>query len=156
VCSGLAQRGTEAALHAVEAGAVAVVAKPQLDVRGFLLDSAVMLRDTVRGAAQARVRPRGLSFERPARARESAPLQRPASALGRTTDKVVAIGASTGRDGGRARAARAAAAGEPRDADRAAHAGGLHARVRGPARQVLPRRGARRRSTATACSRAAC
>jgi len=96
VCSGLAQRGTEAALHAVEAGAVAVVAKPQLDVRGFLLDSAVMLRDTVRGAAQARVRPRGLSFERPARTRASAPVQRPASALGRTTDKVVVIGASTG------------------------------------------------------------
>jgi len=97
VCSGLAQRGTEAALHAVEAGAVAVVAKPQLDVRGFLLDAAVMLRDTVRGAAQARVRPRGLDPARGARPRPSTqPLQRPASALGRTTDKVVVIGASTG------------------------------------------------------------
>jgi two-component system chemotaxis response regulator CheB len=96
VCSGLAQRGTEAALHAVEAGAVAVIAKPQLDVQGFLLDAAVMLRDTVRGAAQARLRPRGLPRASAPRGAASAASTRPVAALRRTTDKVVAIGASTG------------------------------------------------------------
>ena len=58
VCSGLAARGTEAAFRAIEAGAVAVIEKPRLGVKGFLHDSAVMLRDTVAAAARARVRPR--------------------------------------------------------------------------------------------------
>ncbi len=92
VCSGLAQRGTEAALRAAEEGAVAVVAKPQLDVRGFLLEQATMLVDTLLGAAQARLRPRGL----PQRPRAASVRQAPRPALTRTTDKVVAIGASTG------------------------------------------------------------
>jgi len=58
VCSGWAARGTEAALRAMEGGAVALIEKPQLGVKGFLHDSAVMLRDTVTAAARARVRPR--------------------------------------------------------------------------------------------------
>src|SRR5437764_4660171 len=57
VCSGLAAQGTEAALRAVEMGAVAVIEKPRLGVKGFLNDSAVMLRDTVIAAASARVKP---------------------------------------------------------------------------------------------------
>ncbi len=97
VCSGLAARGTEAALRAIEGGAVAVIEKPRLGVKGFLHDSAVMLRDTVAAAARARVRPR--APRRPAVPVETAdavlPLRR-RPALGVTTDKVVAIGASTG------------------------------------------------------------
>jgi two-component system, chemotaxis family, protein-glutamate methylesterase/glutaminase len=96
VCSGIAQRGTEAALHAIEEGAVEVVAKPQLGVRGFLEDSALMLADVVRAAARAR-RPlrhgRRAQPRVPAAARGS---ERPHSSLRFTTDKVVAIGASTG------------------------------------------------------------
>ena len=90
VCSGLGARGTEAALRTIEEGAVEVIAKPQLGVRGFLEDSAVLLVDAVRGAAAARLRAR-----RPA---ASGSMQ-PASvghALRVTTDKVVAVGASTG------------------------------------------------------------
>src|SRR5215470_11812911 len=74
VCSGLAARGTEAALRAMEAGAVTVVAKPRLGVRGFLHESALMLRETVVAAAGARVRPRdpdpslGVAAPRPRRA----------------------------------------------------------------------------------------
>ncbi|HEX6739500.1 MAG TPA: chemotaxis response regulator protein-glutamate methylesterase [Vicinamibacteria bacterium] len=57
VCSSLS--GGTSAMRALEQGAVAVVEKPRLDMRGFLLESAVRLVDTVRGAAQARVgRPR--------------------------------------------------------------------------------------------------
>lgn len=95
VCSGLAGHGTEAALRAVEEGAVDVIAKPKLAVRGFLEESAVLLVDAVRGAAQARRRPRGS----PAPARLSAGAVLPPRgkhALRLTTDKVVAVGASTG------------------------------------------------------------
>jgi len=61
ICSGRAKRGTREALRAIDHGAVAVVEKPHLGVRGFLHESAVMLIDVVRGAATARVRPRGIS-----------------------------------------------------------------------------------------------
>ena len=91
VCSGVAQRGTEAALNAIEQGAVEVIAKPRLGVRDFLEESAVMLVDVVRAAAQAR-----LSL-RPAKAGpKGAPAVPVRPALRTTTDKVVAIGASTG------------------------------------------------------------
>jgi two-component system chemotaxis response regulator CheB len=94
VCSGLAGRGTEGALRAVEEGAVDVIAKPKLAVRAFLEESAVLLVDAVRGAAAARLRAR-----RPvAPARRSADTLAPPArhSLRVTTDKVVAIGASTG------------------------------------------------------------
>jgi two-component system chemotaxis response regulator CheB len=98
VCSGVVGRGTEGALRALEEGAVEVMAKPKFGVRDFLHDSALMLIDTVRGAAQARVR-RLRSALQPSQQRLTAdavlpPLQNPPLTL--TTDKVVAIGASTG------------------------------------------------------------
>jgi two-component system chemotaxis response regulator CheB len=95
ICSGLAGRGTEAALRAMEAGAVAVIEKPRLGVKGFLHDSAIMLRDTVAAAAGARPRAaRRTPAAAPAPAPGAVPVRRPALAV--TTDKVVALGASTG------------------------------------------------------------
>ena len=41
---GPGRRGTEAAFEALEDGAVAVIEKPRLGVKGFLHDSALMLR----------------------------------------------------------------------------------------------------------------
>src|SRR5207249_2958550 len=52
VCSGLATRGTEAAIRALEEGAVEVLAKPQLGVREFVHDSATTLIETIRAAAE--------------------------------------------------------------------------------------------------------
>lgn len=95
VCSGLAGRGTEVALQALEEGAVDIVEKPRLGVKGFLEDSAARLVEAVRGASQARVRLRaGGPGARP-RADAVLPTFRP-HALQRTTQKVVAVGASTG------------------------------------------------------------
>jgi two-component system chemotaxis response regulator CheB len=96
VCSGLAERGTEAALRAVEEGAVEVIAKPRLGVRDFLEESAVLLVDAVRAAALARA---GRGRWRPGRAeptRGAAPAARSRPAARATTAHVVAIGASTG------------------------------------------------------------
>ncbi len=95
VCSGLAGPGTEVALQALEEGAVHVVAKPRLGVKGFLEDSARDLVEAVRGAAQAR--PRRRAAQPPPRLRADAvlPVRRP-PALQSTTLKVVAVGASAG------------------------------------------------------------
>jgi len=92
ICSSAVGRGTEAALRAVEEGAVAVVAKPRLAVRDFLLESAVMLVDTIRGAADARLGPRPAPPQQhPAVARVSA-----RTTAARDGQRVIALGASTG------------------------------------------------------------
>ncbi len=98
ICSGLTGEGTEAALRAMDEGAVEIVTKPKLGIREFLHESAVMLVDAVRGAARARVRRRVQGLPRieegPARGPALAPVA--GGALRLTTDRVVAVGASTG------------------------------------------------------------
>jgi two-component system chemotaxis response regulator CheB len=94
VCSSLAGRGTEAALRALEEGAVEVVAKPKVGVRDFLHESAVMLIDTLRAAARARLGPCP-----PPKAPGKRAVLPPADTrptLRFTTAKVLALGASTG------------------------------------------------------------
>jgi two-component system, chemotaxis family, protein-glutamate methylesterase/glutaminase len=97
VCSGLAARGTETALRAVDMGAVAVIEKPRLGVKGFLQESAQMFLETVTEAARVRVRPRAAERKpRPAPDASAPPPLPKRASLGATTDKVVALGASTG------------------------------------------------------------
>ena len=57
VCSEVAHRRTEDAISALELGAIEVIKKPKLGVRDFLNESALMLIDVVRSAAQAKVTP---------------------------------------------------------------------------------------------------
>src|SRR3954470_4024932 len=56
VCSALTGEGTEAALRAVEEGAVEIVTKPRLRVRDFLDESRLFLVDALRAAARAQLR----------------------------------------------------------------------------------------------------
>ena len=95
VCSGHAARGTEAALRALDEGAVEVVAKPKLGVRDFLRDTSLILLDTIRAAAQARPRRRLV----PPAPRLTADAVLPPSRgpeRRQPSEKIVAIGASTG------------------------------------------------------------
>jgi len=73
ICSGLAAKGTELALRALELGAVEVISKPQLGVREFLHESAVRLLDTVWSAAEARIGPAPAKRTAPARAAAISP-----------------------------------------------------------------------------------
>jgi two-component system chemotaxis response regulator CheB len=95
VCSALAGRGTDVALRALEEGAVDVVQKPRISLHEFLTESNEMLIDTIRAAASARTRRRAALANRP-----PMPLPEPflhlRPTVRRTSDKVVAIGASTG------------------------------------------------------------
>jgi len=98
VCSGLTGPRTEAAIRALEIGAVDIITKPKIGIRGFLEESAVLLEDAVRAAAGARLRP-----FRPRRApfpgNNTADVIIPPPVLPTTLqprDQIVAIGASTG------------------------------------------------------------
>jgi two-component system chemotaxis response regulator CheB len=95
VCSSLAGAGTDVALQALEEGAVGVITKPRLGVKGFLEDSAARLVDAVLGATRARVRRRAAAPGPAHDAGAVIPARRP-PALATTTSKVVAVGASTG------------------------------------------------------------
>jgi two-component system chemotaxis response regulator CheB len=86
--SSLTQRGAETTMAALEAGAVEVVAKPVVDKHN-LTEITVEVVDAVRAAARARVR----KYAPPSAAARPAPLP---SAMVATTNKIIAIGASTG------------------------------------------------------------
>jgi two-component system chemotaxis response regulator CheB len=96
VCSGLAGAGTEVALHALEEGAVDVIAKPRLGLKGFLEESARRIIDVVRAAGQARVKPRVKLKVVPKLAADAVVPRRPERVIRETTHKVVVVGASTG------------------------------------------------------------
>lgn len=99
VCSGLATKGTEAAIRALEEGAVEVLAKPQLGVREFVHDSAATLIETIRAAAEVRVRrraPAPTTIPRHSADIVLAPRPPLIPAPRSRADVVVAIGASTG------------------------------------------------------------
>jgi two-component system chemotaxis response regulator CheB len=98
VCSGLTGFRTEAAISALEIGAVDIITKPQIGVRGFLEESAVLLEDTVRAAAKARVSKFRTLRDDPSKY-NSADVVIPQVALPAAPEqreKIVAIGASTG------------------------------------------------------------
>lgn len=94
VCSGLAGPGSETAVRALQEGALEIIAKPQLGVGDFLRESRARLVEALRNAAGARSRlaRRGP----PVRGVVEPPERAAPSLLTVTTDKVVAVGASTG------------------------------------------------------------
>jgi len=96
ICSSLAEAGTETALEAIDNGAVEIVTKPKLGVRQFLEESRTTLCDAVKAAARARLRPVSPGRRVEPKLTADAVLAPATSAMSRTTEKVVMIGASTG------------------------------------------------------------
>jgi two-component system, chemotaxis family, protein-glutamate methylesterase/glutaminase len=97
--SSLTQRGADVTLRALELGAIDFVAKPRIDIAGTLEDYEHELIAKVRVAAQARVLPRSEKRAREIEERNSTSAVVPALSarmMLRTTDRIIAIGASTG------------------------------------------------------------
>jgi two-component system chemotaxis response regulator CheB len=86
--SSLTERGAEVTLQALELGAVDFVTKPKIDLEAGVRQYAQDLIMKIKAAANAKVRGLGMT-------RAAAPPPRP-SKLFRTTDRIIAIGASTG------------------------------------------------------------
>ena len=101
ICSALAERGTTNAIRALEEGAVDIVTKPQLGVRDFIAESAMILIDTLRGASKARMRPAQpppfLGAPRGSSGSSVGLSEEPRNRGTRgTTERLIAVGASTG------------------------------------------------------------
>ena len=100
ICSTLTEKGSETALAALEKGAVEIITKPKLGTRQFLEESRIRLCDIVKSAAQAGVKrrsPAPSAIQVAPKLPADAVLAPPGShAMIQTTEKVVAVGASTG------------------------------------------------------------
>jgi len=104
ICSTLTSRGASTTMDALAAGAAGIVAKPKLGLKRFFEDATAEIVGAVRTAAQADARrlrpvaaapPAAVAAHRAAPASSSAP-RPPSHALSETTERIVAIGTSTG------------------------------------------------------------
>lgn len=102
ICSTLTERGAATSVQAMEAGAVTIVTKPKIGLKQFLSESAADLINAVKEASQVNV-----SRLKPALVRVAAKVEpkltadaiMPAAgvhAMAQTTERIVAIGTSTG------------------------------------------------------------
>nr|AUN37523.1 chemotaxis response regulator protein-glutamate methylesterase CheB [uncultured bacterium] len=100
ICSTLTEKGSETALAALEKGAVDIITKPKLGTRQFFQESCVRICDVVKSAAQVRVRERKAAapqFKPAPKLTADAIIAKPGShAMIQTTEKIIAVGASTG------------------------------------------------------------
>lgn len=103
LCSTLTEKGTEITMNALAAGAVGIITKPQIGIKDFLNESAIRLLDAVKSAAGAKVKKiekikEKNKIEITPRQNVDAVLRMTKSTnpIPETTDKVIAIGASTG------------------------------------------------------------
>ena len=92
ICSTLTTRGAETTMQALAAGAFTIVAKPKIGIKDFLLDASTELIGAVKAAARANIK----NLLPSATAVAPALTEPGAQALSETTDRVVAIGTSTG------------------------------------------------------------
>jgi two-component system chemotaxis response regulator CheB len=109
MCSTLTEKGCETTMQALSAGAISFVTKPKMGLRDFLDDSSNGLVDAVKAASRANLRAFAMVNKRPTaafgaslstlRTTTTAASQNGSTALAamaETTDRVVAIGISTG------------------------------------------------------------
>lgn len=99
ICSTLTVKGAETTMQALAAGAVSVVTKPTIGLKQYLQDESDSLIVAVKAAAKANIK----QISKPAPALAVQPrltvdevLPAGSKAMAQTTDRVVAIGTSTG------------------------------------------------------------
>lgn len=97
MCSSLTDSGSETAVKAMEYGAVEIIQKPKMGTKQFLEESRIKICDVIKAAAHARlgrIAPRHIVAPK---LTADVIMEKPSSkAMVQTTEKVVAVGASTG------------------------------------------------------------
>ena len=96
ICSSLAEEGAQSTFRALEYGAVEIITKPKLGTKQFLEDSRIEICNAVKAAAGARLRNLLPSHTVEPKLNADCILAQATHAMAETTEKVVAIGASTG------------------------------------------------------------
>jgi two-component system chemotaxis response regulator CheB len=100
ICSTLTEKGSETAMAALESGAVDVITKPKVGTKQFFNESCVYICDVVKSAAHARPAARRAEvppIKAAPKLTADVMIAKPSSqAMIQTTEKIVAIGASTG------------------------------------------------------------
>jgi len=105
ICSTLTEAGAPTSVEALAAGAVTVITKPKVGLKQFLEESAAELMNAIRVAARANVKrlaaraSGAIAVARPVPVRHTADVILPPGrekAMTQTTDRVVALGTSTG------------------------------------------------------------
>lgn len=100
ICSTLTEKGAEVTMQAMSAGAVDIITKPKMGLKDFLEDARTQLSNAIKGAAKANLRKGGASAApMPVQGKLSADEVLPqvqSHSIAGTTDRVVAIGTSTG------------------------------------------------------------
>jgi len=98
ICSSLAEEGAQTTLKALEYGAVEIIQKPRLGTRQFLEESRIMIQDAVKAAARVRVKPPSQRPRIAPKLNADAILPPPSGnqAMIKTTESIIAVGASTG------------------------------------------------------------
>ena len=101
ICSTLTEKGAQTTMEALAAGAVAIVTKPKIGLKQFLQDSSADLVEAVKCAAQSNVQKMKGRISSPPQAQAKLTadaMLAPAgsSAMVQTTERIVAIGTSTG------------------------------------------------------------
>jgi len=110
ICSSLAEKGAELSLTALAAGAFDIITKPQIGLKGFLEETATHINSVVRAAAKAKMQQKinassvlqstQQSVHQPEIIRRQSDNlithETDIAAMALTTDRVVAIGSSTG------------------------------------------------------------
>jgi len=96
ICSSLADEGAQSTLRALEYGAVEIITKPKMGTKQFLEESQIEICNAVKAAAGARLRNLAPSRTVEPKLNADCILSPATHAMAETTEKVVAIGASTG------------------------------------------------------------
>lgn len=101
IISSLTEKGTVTGLRALELGAVEIITKPKMDTKTFFEESSIRICDAIRAAAQARLKRKqsvtpSIKVEPKYSADAVIPSLKTGSSMIKTTEKIVALGASTG------------------------------------------------------------
>ncbi len=97
ICSSKTETGSENALRALEYGAIEIINKPKLGTKAFIEESKITICDAVKAASLAKLKKLSFQvFSVPPKLSADAVLSKPKNAIIQTTEKIVALGASTG------------------------------------------------------------
>ncbi|MDI7222297.1 chemotaxis response regulator protein-glutamate methylesterase [Leptospira santarosai] len=91
LCSTLAEKESETAVLAMKLGAIDIIEKPKIGLKNFLEESEVLFTDSVKAASAARIK-----FHQDGESKENHRQTKADFSKISTTDKLIAIGTSTG------------------------------------------------------------